>query len=77
MRSFDFIVGGIEDGILAALAELKISEGGYLKTLDTYSGELDSEQLRRALSDITPTMPAMLVAYGSGEARSGDAGRDE
>jgi len=67
-HGFDFIVGGIEDGIMAALSSLRPSEpDGYLKTLDTYSGELDSDQLKRALGDITPTMPAMLVAYGSGE----------
>jgi phage gp37-like protein len=69
MKPFDFTVGGIEDGIIAALTPLKAvgNEAGYLKTLDTYSGQLDGEQLRRALDDLTPMMPAMLVAYGDGK----------
>jgi hypothetical protein len=68
MHGFDFHVGGIEDGILAALAPLKVGQpDGYVKTLDTYSGQLDSDQLKRALGDITPTMPTMLVAYGDGQ----------
>jgi hypothetical protein len=74
-HGFDFIVGGIEDGIISTLkADLLLkpdpltgTQVGYVKKIDTYSGELDSEQLRRALSDLTPQLPLMLVSYGDGE----------
>lgn len=68
-RGFDFIVGGIEDGIISTLGSALLIgiEGGYVKKIDAYSGELDAEQLRRALSDLTPQLPLMLVSYGDGE----------
>ncbi|HEX8090891.1 MAG TPA: phage protein Gp37 [Blastocatellia bacterium] len=68
-RGFDFIVGGIEDGIIDTLkaALLVTPQGGYLKSIEGYSGELDADQLRKALGDLTPRLPLMLVSYGEGE----------
>lgn len=39
----------------------------YVKEFGTYGGELDSEQLRRALGELTPRLPLVLVSYGDGE----------
>jgi phage gp37-like protein len=68
-RGFDFIVGGIEDGIIDTLkaALLLTPQGGYLKKIDSYSGELDSEQFRKALGELTPQLPLILVSYGDGD----------
>lgn len=69
MRSFEFHVGGIEDGIIAAL-RAAVGTGapaGYAKTIASYGGQLDADHLKKALSDITPMMPLFLVGYGDGE----------
>ena len=63
MRGFDFFISNIEDGILAALR----SELDYVKDFATYGGELDSEQLRRALGELTSRLPLILVSYGDGQ----------
>lgn len=80
-RGFDFYVGGIEDGIIAAL-DMRIGlpgasglnspgavepEDGYLKTIGTYSGQLDADQLRKALAALTPRFPLMFVCYAEGD----------
>jgi hypothetical protein len=68
MRGFDFFVGGIEDGIVEALEPLHVkSDGGYVKTIASYGGELDSDNIKRALGELTPRLPIMLAAYGDGE----------
>jgi phage gp37-like protein len=69
LPGFDFFITGIEDGIMAALdaAVGKDAPGGYVKTIASYAGEMDSDQLRRALGELTPRLPLMLVAYGDGK----------
>lgn len=64
---FDEFVGGIEDGILAALEPLTVRAGGYLKTLGYYSGELDAETLRAFVRENSPNFPLALVCYTDGE----------
>lgn len=70
MPEFDFIVGGIEDGIVALLRLLygarDDNPGGYLKEIATYGGELDEKQLKQAVDQLSPMFPLMLVAYGDG-----------
>ena len=68
-HGFDYIVGGIEDGIIAALsAALGVeADNGYVKTVASYGGELDSQKLREALNALTPRLPLMLVSYADGE----------
>jgi phage gp37-like protein len=67
--TFDQIIGGIEDGIIAALtAAVHVSvDDGYVKTITSYGGEMESQEVVEALSVLTPRLPAMFVAYGSGE----------
>lgn len=64
---FEFHVGGIEDGIIAALGALSRDAGGYVKQIASYGGELDTELLRRAAGDLVMRFPLLLVAYGDGE----------
>lgn len=66
-REFDYHLGGIEDGIIELLSALLVSRpDGYVKTVGTYGGELDSKQLREALDDLLPNLPLMLVSYADG-----------
>ena len=62
---FDFYVGGIEDAILQIL-ESEMKPLG-VKEFATYSGELDSEQLKKAIGSLTPRFPLIMVAYAQGE----------
>jgi len=65
---FDFFLGGIEDGIIGALTQATaVAHGGYAKTIAPYSGQMDSEMLRKALSDLLPSMPMFLIAYADGK----------
>ncbi len=48
-----------EDAILAALSDLKKENGGYLKALEGYAGQLDTEQ---ALKVWAGRLPAVAVA---------------
>lgn len=66
---FDQIIGGIEDGIIAALQETVgvAASDGYVKTVTSYGGEMESAEVIEALGALTPRLPAMFVAYGSGE----------
>jgi phage gp37-like protein len=66
-RPFSFYVGGIEDGMIALLTPLLNGTNGYLKTLETYGGELDSELLYEFISQNAPEMPLMLVCYVGGK----------
>jgi phage gp37-like protein len=66
---FDQIIGGIEDGIIAAL-KTAVGVGvadGYVKTVESYGGEMESQEVEEVLSVLTPRLPAMFVAYGSGD----------
>lgn len=63
MPGFDFFVGGLEDGIAAAL-NAAIT---YPKQVAVYGGELDSENLRVALGDLIASFPLFLVSYGEGK----------
>lgn len=64
MKDFEFYAGGIEDAILDALTVGMESTG--VKTFQTYSGELDSESLKRALGEIAPKFPLVMVSYTDG-----------
>lgn len=68
-RDFEFYTGGIEDGIIAVLraALAQSVEGGYAKTIESYNGELDAQNLRAAIAELTPSFPLFLVAYGDGK----------
>lgn len=67
-RDFDFVIGGIEDGIMAALdTAVGVANEGYVKAIASYGGELDGEQLKRALGELQSRMPLLLVAYGDGD----------
>ncbi|MGA9768278.1 MAG: phage protein Gp37 [Blastocatellia bacterium] len=72
-QAFDFIIGGIEDGMIDALWQAvgrrKVDDidVGYVKKIDSYGGELDSAKLREALSSLTPQLPLMLVSYADGD----------
>lgn len=67
--SFDQIIGGIEDGIIAALqAAVGVAvEDGYVKTVTSYGGEMESGEVVEALRTLMPRLPVLFVAYGSGE----------
>lgn len=62
MQDFDFYVGGIEDRILEVL---KAGMPG-VKNFVSYSGELDGESLKKAISSLIPKFPLVLVSYTNG-----------
>jgi len=64
-QDFEFYVGGIEDAILQILENQMKPLG--VKEFATYSGELDSENLRQAISSLTPRFPLVMVSYAQGE----------
>lgn len=66
-KSFEFYVGGIEDGIIAVLEAAVGGAPGYLKEIGTYSGELDEKTLKAFIDQLAPRFPLMLIAYGEGE----------
>lgn len=61
---FEFFVGGIEDAILQLLKDVMQPLG--VKEFATYSGELDTEQLKKAISSLTPRFPLVMVSYAEG-----------
>lgn len=63
-KDFEFYVGGIEDTILTLL-ETEMKPLG-VKTFASYSGELDSENLKQALGALTPKFPLVMVSYADG-----------
>jgi hypothetical protein len=63
VRSFDFYVTALEDGLLAALQHSCL----WAKTVNTYAGELDEAAIREGLARLVNKMPAILVTYGQGE----------
>lgn len=64
MSTFEFYVAGIEDGILAVL-ETPLKEIG-VRAFETYSGELDSANLKEALGALSPKFPLVLASYTDG-----------
>lgn len=63
-QDFEFFVGGIEDAILTLL-ETELKPLG-VKEFATYSGELDSENLRQAIGALSPRFPLVMVSYAQG-----------
>jgi phage gp37-like protein len=63
MKDFEFYVGGIEDTIIDILREGMPG----VKNFFTYSGELDSDSVKKAISSLIPKFPLVLVAYTDGE----------
>jgi len=63
-RGFSFIVGGIEDSMIAAL---KLYCEDYKPDVAAYGGELDAKNLREALEHLQPRFPLFLVSYGDGK----------
>jgi phage gp37-like protein len=62
---FEFYAGGIEDAILTVL-QTEMKPLG-VREFAAYSGELDSEQLKKAIGTLTPRFPLIMVAYSRGE----------
>lgn len=62
---FEFYAGGIEDAIIQLLESQMKSLG--VKDFATYSGELDSENLKKALGELTLRFPLIMVSYADGE----------
>ena len=60
---FDFFIGGLEDSILATL---QVSMP-YVKDFASYGGELDLDEVKRALGALTPRFPLVMVSYTEGE----------
>jgi hypothetical protein len=65
-KSFEFYVGGIEDGCIEVLQAAVGGADGYLNEIGTYSGELDEKTLKAFIDELAPRFPLMLVAYGEG-----------
>ena len=66
-RDFDINVAGIEDSINGALIQVVGGPEGYAKTVETYSGELDSETIRDYLEELRARFPLFLSCYTDGE----------
>lgn len=64
---FDYVVGGIEDGIIQVLSDALLAPRGYLRTIQTYGGSLDAETLRSALGELVGSLPVIYVCYADGE----------
>lgn len=65
VKDFDFYAGGIEDAMLVLL-EQELRPLG-VKTFATYSGELDSDNLKKAIGDLSPQFPLVMVSYTDGK----------
>lgn len=63
---FEFYAGGIEDAIIALLAGMRTAPLG-VKELTTYSGELDPENLKKAIASRGGQFPLVMVSYADGE----------
>ncbi|HKO43335.1 MAG TPA: hypothetical protein VJU84_08595 [Pyrinomonadaceae bacterium] len=69
MPGFNFFVSGIEDGMLQLLNTLSVKADppGYLKTIDSYGGQLDESTIKKYLEQLVGSLPLALVSYGGGE----------
>ncbi len=61
---FDITVGGIEDGMLAALRTGMSAMG--IQSFATYSGDLDSDNLTKRLMEFATKCPRVMVSYMNG-----------
>jgi hypothetical protein len=70
LRPFEFTVGALEDGVVTALNAALLKNqapSGYVSEIATYSGEMATEQLIRALAGQVRRFPLILVNYAEGE----------
>lgn len=65
IKDFNFYVGGIED-VMLALIEQELKPLG-VKTFSTYSGEMDSDNLKKALGTLKSQFPLVMVSYTDGK----------
>lgn len=63
-QDFEFYAGGIEDGIITALKNTMTTMG--VKTFATYSGDMDTENLKKQLASFTAAFPRVMVSYATG-----------
>lgn len=64
LQDFEFYIGGIEDGILAALDAPMTAIG--VQTLAPYSGDLEAADLKKALASFATSFPRVMVSYTDG-----------
>jgi hypothetical protein len=70
LRPFEFTVGALEDGVVAALGAAMLkgqAPSGYVSEIATYSGEMATEKLIRALAEQPRRFPLIFVNYAEGE----------
>jgi len=60
---FNFYVSGIEKAVVAKLK----ADCEYAREIRTYSGDLDAEDVRDALEQLSPQFPLFLVSYTDGK----------
>src|ERR1051325_571425 len=69
-QDFRFVVGHIEDGIVALLQHRyqrrDDNPTGDWNQVGSYAGELDEKSLKNAIESLSGDMPLGLVAYGGG-----------
>lgn len=63
--TFDQFVGGIEDGMILALKTPAEAIG--VQKVVSYSGDLDAESLKEALSGNAAGFPKIMISYGNGQ----------
>lgn len=64
-KDLEFYLGGIEDAIIELLENQMASLG--VKSFATYSGELDTENVKRAIGELSRSFPLVMVSYADGE----------
>ncbi|QQS31861.1 MAG: DUF1834 family protein [Acidobacteriota bacterium] len=64
---FEFFAGGIEDGILEILRPAMTPQPLGVRNLTTYSGELDADNLKKAIASLPSVFPMVMVSYADGE----------
>jgi phage gp37-like protein len=66
-KDFDFYAGGIEDGIIEILRPAMTPQPLGVRNLTTYSGELDPDNLKKAIASMPSVFPMVMVSYADGE----------
>lgn len=56
-------IAQIEDAIIAALAPLTVAQGGYVKEISTYQGQLDQNTIQEIVEKLASNFPAIMVIY--------------
>jgi hypothetical protein len=64
---FDFYAGGIEDAIIAILSQAMKAAPLNVRELTTYSGELDPDNLKKAIASRATMFPLVMISYADGE----------